>query len=157
MSLHQSLTIHGIEFAVEQFTDLTGLDIKNIYQLRQQVFIIEQDCPYPDIDEDDLVAWHVFHRNQQGIDAYARVLTDDQGHYHIGRVVVNADMRQQGLGQALMKAAIMFCQKQDCKRKIIISAQSYLARFYGSLGFQATGDYYLEDNIPHMRMILPPA
>lgn len=145
------------QFRVMQFDDLSIHELKAIYQLRQQVFIIEQDCPYPDIDDADLNAQHVFHGDDQHIHAYARILRDKQGNCHIGRVVVAKDKRQHGLGDALMKAAINQCRVTDNDCTIIISAQSYLVHFYGQLGFQETGDYYLEDNISHMRMILAPA
>jgi len=154
---HVSLMIDGYDFWVKNFSDFTIHELKTIYQLRQQVFIIEQNCPYPDIDDADLTALHVFHRNHKNIDAYARILIDDAGDFHIGRVVVTVDKRHQGLGHSLMKAAIQHCRNGGANPQIIISAQSYLARFYRALGFQETGDYYLEDNIPHMRMILPPA
>jgi ElaA protein len=152
----QSHSMTKPDFQVKSFSELTALELKAIYQLRQQVFIIEQDCPYPDIDEADLSAQHIYHGDKYSMDAYARIVTDAHGDYHVGRVVVAIDKRQHGLGQALMQAAIKCCQDNN-NRQIIISAQSYLANFYRALGFQETGDYYLEDNIPHMRMILPPA
>lgn len=144
----------GGEFAVKSFHELTTGELMAIYRLRQQVFIIEQNCPYPDIDDSDLIARHVFNSDHSKIVAYARIVTDEFGDFHIGRVVVAATQRHQGLGQALMKTAIGLCQDRDSQRPIIISAQSYLSAFYQALGFEATGDYYLEDNIPHMRMIL---
>ncbi|MCX7545726.1 GNAT family N-acetyltransferase [Marinicella gelatinilytica] len=150
-----TLDVDGVTFLVKEFTALSALELKQIYQLRQQVFIIEQNCPYADIDEADLDAWHICHQDAQNLDAYARILTDKAGDFHIGRVVVSADKRKQGLGQALMKAAIKVCRDAATNRNIIISAQSYLARFYRALGFVETGDYYLEDNIPHMQMVLP--
>lgn len=153
---HNPWVVNGHRFVVKSFDDLSNRELMAIYQLRQQVFIIEQDCPYPDIDAADLTAGHVFHKSNQGIDAYARVITDDQGMPHIGRVVVAMDQRHLGMGQALMQAAISYCQNSQPSTSIIISAQSYLADFYSSLGFTATGDYYLEDNIPHMQMILKP-
>jgi len=152
----QSHSVTKPDFQVKSFNELSTLELKAIYQLRQQVFIIEQDCPYPDIDEADLSAQHVYHGDKHSMDAYARIVTDAHGDYHIGRVVVAIDKRQHGLGQALMQAALKCCQDNN-NRQIIISAQSYLAHFYRALGFQETGDYYLEDNIPHMRMILAPA
>lgn len=152
-----SVVYDGHYFEVKNFNALTTLELKAIYQLRQQVFIIEQNCPYPDIDDTDLTARHVFKRHNQCMHAYARIITDDHGDFHIGRVVVASQQRHQGLGQALMQATIKRCQEQDSRRQIIISAQSYLADFYRALGFKATGDYYLEDDIPHMCMILPPA
>jgi Predicted acyltransferase len=151
------LTMDGYDFKVKAFDALSGYELKSIYQLRQQVFIIEQNCPYADIDETDLTAWHLFHKDNQVIDSYARILTDDQGDFHIGRVVVAVEFRRQGMGQALMNAALDFCRNAGQHQKIIISAQSYLSGFYRSLGFEQTGDFYLEDNIPHMRMILEPS
>lgn len=152
----QSHSVTKPDFKVKSFSELSTLELKAIYQLRQQVFIIEQDCPYPDIDDADLSAQHIYLGDQHSMDAYARIVTDTHSNYHIGRVVVAIDKRQHGLGQALMQAAINYCQDNN-NRLIIISAQSYLSHFYRALGFQETGDYYLEDNIPHMRMILPPA
>lgn len=152
----QTVSVSGLPFLVKTFSEITTQELKAIYQLRQQVFIIEQNCPYPDIDDDDLDACHVFLSQTQSIDAYARILTDADGDFHIGRVVVCAGQRHRGLGYALMTAAIKICRDRASHRDIIISAQSYLRDFYQSLGFQATQDYYLEDNIPHMRMVLPP-
>ncbi|KAA3645957.1 MAG: GNAT family N-acetyltransferase, partial [Proteobacteria bacterium] len=126
----QIISINRTDFVVKNFAALSSLELKQIYQLRQQVFIVEQNCPYPDIDDEDLVAWHVFYPEKQALCAYARVLNSDRGNWYIGRVVVAQDKRHQGLGQAVMKAALEFCHITMPRQTIIISAQSYLAQFY---------------------------
>lgn len=152
--LSQTLTVAGFHFTLKNFAALSTLELMHIYRLRQSVFVVEQNCPYHDIDDDDLSAWHLFQQTKTNIDGYARLLLSPQTDSHIGRVVVAPLARHSGMGRALMNAAIDVCNQQAEDQDIVISAQSYLADFYRSLGFQACGHYYLEDDIPHQRMRL---
>lgn len=130
-----------------------------VLALRQQVFCVEQDCPYQDADFQDQHAWHVLltESGQSGsaLLAYARILppgTVYADEASIGRVVCDPAARGQGLGRAVMQAAIDFCRKNYPQAAISLSAQSYLHDFYRNLGFENTGRFYLEDNIPHQHM-----
>jgi len=134
------------------FDDLTKAELYAILALRIQVFCVEQNCPYQDVDDQDQHAQHVFIKDENSIMAYARILDGKQDVCHIGRVVVNANYRKRGLATVIMKACI-----ESLKNKpgtIEISAQSYLTDFYKSLGFISTGKFYLEDDIPHEQMTL---
>lgn len=125
-------------------------------RLRQNVFIIEQNCPYPELDDKDKYAVHVL-----GIDngtkqcvAYARIFP--KGKYFeeasIGRVCTHIDWRKKGVGKELMKRVLEFMDAEYGMVPVEISAQSYLLDFYAGYGFVAKGDEYLEDDIPHHRM-----
>ncbi len=142
------------------FSELTIHELYGILSLRVQVFCVEQNCPYQDIDNQDQDAQHVFLHHSGVILAYARIIKEEQKKeimknqriYHIGRVVVNEESRKQGLATVIMQACI-----DELKNKadtIEISAQSYLTGFYHGLGFKSMGEYYLEDGIPHEKMEL---
>jgi ElaA protein len=126
----------------------------NLLQLRSEVFIVEQDCVYQDIDGKDQNALHVLGIKNNKIVAYTRIFKP--GDYYneaaIGRVVVHPDHRKDGLGYALMKGSITQIESLFQTKKIKIGAQTYLKNFYESLGFQKVGKDYLEDGIPHIYM-----
>jgi len=133
-------------------------DLYSILQIRQEVFVVEQDCAYLDADGLDQKARHIFIKkdNTKEILAYARILnpgTVYKNHVAIGRVLVSASYREKGLGRQIMLSAIEYCQ-YNYKEDIKISAQTYLNDFYESLGFKAIMGDYLEDGIPHRAMIL---
>lgn len=132
------------------FEDLTKTELYAILALRMQVFCVEQDCPYQDLDGQDQQAQHVYIKENNSILAYARILKGKENIYHIGRVVVNPDFRKKGLATIVMRASIDSLKEKQ--GKIEISAQSYLSEFYQGLGFINTGKYYLEDDIPHEEM-----
>lgn len=136
----------------KSFEDLTKAELCAILALRLQVFCVEQNCPYQDIDGQDKYAQHVYINDGEKIMAYARILNGKQDVYHIGRVVVNASYRKRGLATTIMHACIDALKN---KQGIVeISAQSYLTDFYQGLGFKSTGKFYLEDDIPHEQMTL---
>ncbi len=126
-------------------------------QLRQEVFVVEQDCPYLDADGKDLKAHHLLGRNDVGkIICYARLLdagVSYPGFCSIGRVINARDVRRQGLGKELMTQAMKHIQALYPQRPVKISAQSYLKSFYEGFGFVDTGHHYMEDGIPHMEMV----
>lgn len=152
----------------------TALSLDELYQilaLRQQVFVVEQQCPYQDADGEDHLALHVMGYMDGDLVAYARVfaaLNDDQqtttlnhgasqGAHRIGRVIVAPQARGEQLGRQLMHRAIQLAFAADPETDIVIGAQTYLLDFYHSLGFVDERDEYLEDDIPHQDMRLPAA
>ncbi len=148
-----------INYLVKAFDELSGEEVYQIGQLRQQVFIIEQDCNYLDFDGRDLHALHLLVKNDKNeLVGYCRLLPQNivyPSENSIGRVVNAKAVRGQGIGRKMMEIAIKTCHEQLGKICIRISAQDYLVKFYQSLGFIATDTRYLEDNLPHTEMYLP--
>ncbi|TCK67855.1 ElaA protein [Winogradskyella wandonensis] len=145
-----------LQIKIKHFIDLNTKELYDVLQLRSEVFVVEQDCVYQDLDGKDQEAIHVLGYENQQLVAYTRLF--DAGFYFneasIGRVVVAKDKRQNNYGYDIMNASIKAISKYYDTDKITISAQTYLKRFYNNLGFKATGDEYLEDGIPHIKMQL---
>tara|TARA_B100000242_G_scaffold290465_1_gene261921 strand:+ start:4976 stop:5410 length:435 start_codon:yes stop_codon:yes gene_type:complete len=137
---------------IKEWSELSNKEIENIFSLRLEVFVVEQDCVYQDIDGKDQKAKHVLGKINNEIVAYARIFKS--GDYFVeasfGRTVVKKSYRGKKTGHDLVKKCL-----ENIKEKIIkISAQSYLKKFYSSHGFKAEGKEYLEDGIPHTAMFL---
>jgi ElaA protein len=145
-------------FVFKTFQELTLDELYNILQLRSEIFVVEQDCVYNDLDGFDKEAVHLFHKKEEKIVAYARLLKAGTRFpdFSIGRVVVKESERGNGLGIELMEAAKKYIINGLGATKIKISAQSYLQRFYENLGFEVITEMYLEDGIPHFGMIFKP-
>lgn len=143
-----------MEFITKYFSELTIHELYEILQLRSEVFVVEQDCVYQDLDGKDTKALHVFARKNNKIIAYTRIFKP--GEYFefasIGRVVVAMNERKFGYGHDLIKASIAAIKTHFNVEEITISAQVYLQKFYESHGFKKVGEGYLEDGIPHIRM-----
>lgn len=145
-------------FKCVPFDSLTVRELYDIMALRQIVFTVEQNCPYLDADGKDLDGWHLMLFNTEGVlAAYTRLLAkgisyDDYA--SIGRVVSAPHARGTGAGKAVMEESIKQMAQLFPNQPIKIGAQSYLLKFYESLGFESTGEAYLEDDIPHTSMIL---
>ena len=142
---------------IKSNADLSALEMIKIMQERVAVFVVEQDCPYQEIDDKDEDAWHVILKDQKNdqVAAYARVVRHDDGKsISFGRVLVVKSYRQQQLGRAIVTAAIDHIHKQFPKRTVKIAAQNYLRNFYASFGFKTQSDVYLEDGITHIDMTL---
>ena len=137
---------------VKEWAELSTSEVENIFSLRSEVFVVEQDCIYQDIDGKDRKAKHVLGKKENDIVAYARIFKP--GDYFkeasFGRAVVKKTERGKGVGDELVKK----CLENITEEEIKISAQSYLKGFYSSHGFLAEGDEYLEDGIPHLAMFL---
>lgn len=144
----------SIEFKIKPFNELTVAELYNVLQLRSEVFVVEQNCVYQDIDGKDSKALHLIGTFDGSIVAYARLFAP--GYYFdnasIGRVVINANYRDRKWGHSLMQAAISGIKDYYGQDVITISAQLYLKKFYEGHGFIQEGDEYLEDDIPHIRM-----
>lgn len=135
------------------------LSIEQLYavlQLRSEVFVVEQQCVYQDLDGLDECAVHVLGQTSGSLIAYARILPPGTrfAEASIGRVICRADLRGSGLGRRLMDRAVQQCHQLHPASDIRISAQEYLRKFYQSLGFRPDSQVYLEDGIPHLEMLL---
>ncbi len=137
------------------------LNLDEIYQsmaLRQEVFVVEQNCPYLDADGKDQDAWHLMGFDEaNNLIAYTRLLPKGisyEKYASIGRVVTSPKARGEGAGKEIMTASIEWCAKLFPNQPVKISAQTYLLKFYKNLGFEPVGEGYLEDDIPHIGMIL---
>ncbi len=139
---------------LKRFHEMTVDELYNILQLRNEVFIIEQNCVYQDVDGKDQTAWHLMGIDDSQLIAYTRILPAGISYEDpsIGRVVTLPSKRRSGLGRELMHASIAECERLFGKTPITLSTQSYLIHFYESLGFSTVGDQYLEDGIPHIKM-----
>ena len=140
---------------IKKFSELSTEEIYNILKLRSEVFVVEQNCVYQDIDEKDQKATHLFIEKKNEIIAYTRSFK--KGDYYeenpsIGRVVVSKKERGKNLGKEIMLNSIEFIKKELEGKKIELSAQKYLDKFYKDLDFYSEGEDYLEDGIPHQRM-----
>ncbi|WP_333875719.1 GNAT family N-acetyltransferase [Flavobacterium sp.] len=144
----------NLEWKIKRFEALSAQELYEILQLRSEVFVVEQNCVYQDIDGKDQKALHVIGEDNGTIVAYARLFKphDYFDEASIGRVVVKESYRDKKLGHVLMREAIQVIKSHFDQRKITISAQLYLKRFYESHGFIQISETYLEDDIPHIRM-----
>lgn len=142
-------------FKFKHFSELTTSEIYDILQLRAEIFVVEQDCVYNDLDGLDKDAIHQFLEKEGKIVAYSRLLKPGTrfNYYSIGRVVVKESERGTGLGIQMMEEAKSYILKNWQADKIKISAQKYLRNFYENLGFKIVSNEYLEDGIPHYGML----
>lgn len=140
---------------IKTFKEISIEELYKILQLRIEVFSVEQNCVYQDLDGKDQKALHVVGTKNDEVVAYARIFK--AGDYFkeasIGRVVVASDQRTYGYGHAILKFTIEMIEKRLNQTTIKLSAQTYLQKFYESHGFLKTGEEYLEDGIPHIAMI----
>ena len=144
-----------LDIKVKTFQELSTQELYDVLQLRSEVFVVEQDCVYQDIDGKDQKALHVIGYKGNKVVAYARVF--EPGYYFneasIGRVVVKDSERDLNYGHDIMKASVAAVQRYYKVNTIKISAQTYLRRFYNNLEFYEVGEEYLEDGIPHIAML----
>jgi ElaA protein len=146
-----------MRFHICTFQELQLEELYAFMALRQEVFVVEQDCPYLDADGKDQLGWHVMLFDEKGqLSAYTRLLPPGvsyEKYSSIGRVVSSEHVRGKGYGKAVMERSIQAIKELFPEAAIKISAQTYLLKFYNDLGFQEVGKEYLEDDIPHIGMI----
>jgi ElaA protein len=141
---------------IKSFTELSTDELYKILQLRSAVFVVEQNCPYLDMDDKDRKAIHLWNMDHEGnVTAYCRLLPAGISYTEpsIGRVATASTIRKTGVGRVLMQKAISYIHDTWNQHVIRISAQLYLDKFYTSLGFEQVGESYLEDDIPHIEML----
>ena len=143
-----------MELAVKHFSERSAEELFEIYRLRVSVFVVEQKCPYQEVDDADRVAYHIWLKDEDGIEAYARVLPQGVTFQtaSLGRVI--AVKRRCGLGSKIVETAIDVAKTKLCAEKITIEAQDYARSLYEKHGFSQTSEEFLEDGIPHIQMQL---
>lgn len=147
----------NINWYLKHFKQLTTTELYQILQLRSAVFVVEQNCPFQDMDGKDVASYHYmgFDTASQQIVAYTRLVPPGGAfpEASIGRVVTAISARKHGVGRELMSSSINLVEELFGGGNIRIGAQLYLKSFYGSFGFEQSGDIYLEDGIEHIEML----
>ena len=135
---------------IQKFTQLSTQELYQIYKLRVDVFVVEQQCPYHEIDDIDLESYHIYLQDDNSkILSYCRLYQQNDT-YQIGRVI--SSTRRKGYGTQIMKTAIQFAKNNLKANTIIIEAQTYAKNFYEKIGFIQTSEPFDEDGIPHIQM-----
>ena len=143
-----------MELFVKSFEELSTRELYDLLRLRVDVFVVEQRCPYPELDGRDQAALHVWLQDETGIQAYLRIM--DRGmsseYVSIGRVI--AVKRRQGLGSRILAEGVRLARERFCAEQIYLEAQVYAKRLYEKQGFLAISEPFPEDGIPHVKMLL---
>lgn len=140
-----------MEQFIKHFSELTTGELYGILKLRTDVFVVEQNCPYPELDGLDQTAVHLWFSDENGIEAYLRIFQKQDGVY-IGRVV--SRKRRCGLASLLLKEALRIAEEEFSAERILLEAQTYARSLYEKIGFVQSSEEFLEDGIPHIRMEL---
>lgn len=145
-----------MSWKLKKFDELTNIELYNLLKERTLVFVVEQNCPYFEVDGKDPFSYHLFKEDNGEIVAYLRIVPAGVIYQEtsIGRVFVKKEYRGQGIAGKLLQNGLEFIQNELKETKVKIQAQDYLRKFYTSFGFQPISETYLEDNIPHVDMIL---
>ena len=146
----------SLTYTLKSFSDLTPFELYAILQLRNEVFAVEQNCVYPDMDNKDQLSFHLMGQAEGKLLAYTRLIPPGIAYKEpsIGRVVTSLKIRRSGEGRILMERSIALLREKYPNEPIRIGAQLYLLKFYSSLGFSACSPVYLEDGIEHVEMLL---
>ena len=144
----------SIQWQWRRYDELSPREIHAIFAARQAVFIVEQNCPYLDLDGKDLDAWHLMAWSGQDVAAYLRLVAPGVSYPEpsLGRVITTRIARGSGLGRELVARGLEKIHELYPTQPIRIGAQAHLQRFYGSLGFVQSSEPYDEDGIPHLQM-----
>lgn len=145
-----------MSWKLKTFEELTNQELYTILKERTQVFVVEQNCPYLEVDGKDPASYHLFKEDNGELVAYLRIVPAGVSYPEasLGRVLVKKEYRGQGYAQELIKKALDTIQTKLKESTVKIQAQEYLLPFYGSFGFTPVSEVYLEDNIPHVDMIV---
>lgn len=149
------LTLKKNNWKCQSFLELSNFELYKILQLRNEVFVVEQNCPYQDCDGKDLKAFHLSAWQNENLVAYTRLLPVNISYENaasIGRVLTSPSFRKQNIGRELMTRSIEKTYELFGEVPIMIGAQLYLKRFYESFFFSQSGEMYLEDGIEHITM-----
>lgn len=145
-----------ITWVYKHFNELTALEYHQILFLRTEVFVVEQNCPYQEVDKKDVVSYHLYGTNSKNeVVAVTRILPENVSYKEIsvGRVAIKKSSRGTGLAHELMLKTFEVAESIFGKQSIRISAQEYLLNYYSKHGFKQVGEMYLEDDIPHVEMV----
>jgi ElaA protein len=137
----------------KSFEELSPVQLQDIFRLRQNVFIIEQQCFYEDIDGADAIAEHLLIYTEEKLAAYLRIFpygVKFEKVANLGRIVVDQEFRGTGVGETLIRKGIELCNKKPIR----IEAQAALEKYYNDFGFKAEGEVYVVDGIDHLQMVL---
>lgn len=143
-----------MEISIKQFKELSVDELHAIYKLRVSVFVVEQNCPYQEVDDLDINSYHVMLKENDEIVAYCRVI-DSNNPFHevsIGRVI--STVRRKGYGSKAVEQGILVAKEKYHANRIVLEAQTYAKQLYKNLRFVETGEPFLEDGIEHIKMIL---
>lgn len=142
-----------MELKIKHFSELSAQELFAIYKLRVSVFVVEQNCTYQEVDDADEHAYHVWFEDEDGIEAYLRVVEPGVvfPECAIGRVI--AVKRRCGLGTKIVSAGLRAAQERYGAEAVCIEAQTYARKLYEGLGFVQTSEEFLEDGIPHIGML----
>ena len=143
-----------MELVIKHFNELSTRELLEIYKLRVSVFVVEQNCPYQEIDDADIYAYHVWLKDETGIQAYLRVLPKSMTFEDVSLGRVIAVKRRCGLGSLILSEGIKLAKEKFNAERIAIGAQVYARGLYEKAGFVQSSPEYLEDGIPHINMIL---
>lgn len=138
------------------YDELTKSELYTILKKRVEIFVVEQDCPYPEIDGQDPECLHIWLEDEGEMMAYCRIVppSEEGEHYSIGRVLITEPYRLKGYARQMMNYAIEVLFQEVGVEKISLHGQEHLRHFYGSFGFDEVSDVYLEDGIPHVDMVM---
>lgn len=136
----------------KNFNELSSTEVYEIIKARVQIFVVEQNCPYQDVDDVDYESLHIFYKSGEKITAYLRAFRKDSETVQLGRVLTTEHGK--GLGGELLKNAIEIVEEKMNPEKLYIEAQTYAIGFYEREGFVVCSDEFLEDGIPHVKMEL---
>ncbi len=145
----------GLSIYFKSYNELTKCELFDIYFIRQEVFIVEQNCVYQDIDQKDYYSYHLMAYDNELLVAYLRIVHPGISYDEpsIGRVLTKISHRRRGISKKIIQTAIQKVRDVYNHSNIRISAQEYLIPFYRSLNFVTVGEVYLEDDIRHIEMI----
>lgn len=143
-----------MQFFAKHFSELTTRELFEIYKLRVAVFVVEQKCAYQEVDDIDSQAYHLWFEDDEGIQAYLRLIPAGVARQEVSLGRVIAVKRRCGLGTKIVVQGIRIAQEKLQAKEIVIEAQTYVRKMYESLGFVAESEEFLEDGIPHIRMCL---
>ena len=152
IGMHTKISKDQMEFKAVYFDELSNSELFAILKNRMKVFIVEQHCPYQDIDDTDKESLHVFLKDGDELLAYLRIFRRDASQVQMGRIM--STVRNKGYGEMIVKEGISQAISRFDPEQILIEAQSYAIPFYERFGFTVCGEEYLEDDIPHTPMLL---
>lgn len=141
-----------MELILKSFNELTIVELYEILKVRVKIFVVEQKCAYQEIDDIDYKSLHVFYKCNDNVTAYLRIFEKEKGVIQIGRVLTVEHGK--GFGGKILKEAVSLIKKQMNSERIYLEAQCYAIGFYEKEGFKVCSEEFLEDGIPHVKMIL---